>query len=76
MLLWPGQHQLLDQARQALGKNSIRRLGVLVVIKVQQFQNKGELLEGISLGLGVRRCGLASLDILIKAQQGFPLFWN
>ena len=66
----PGdQHQLLNQRRQTLGKNNVRRLGILVLVVVEQFQKKRELVESQPLGAGGFGVGLAILHLLEKLLQ-------
>ena len=73
--LGPGDSQLLHQSRQALREYHVRRFRVLMLIIVEQFDNKRQPLEGVLLCPRLVCMGFAPLNLLVKSLQVRSFAW-
>ena len=64
---------LFHDAGEALGEECFRHFRVLVLVVMQQFEDKGQFGERNFLLLRLLGGGLALLDFLVQRQQGVPL---
>ena len=71
-VLGAGDHQLLDQGGQPLGKDDIRRFGVLVVVVMKQLEDEGKFVEGVLFRARMVGGGFALLDALVQGAQFLP----
>jgi len=65
----PASTNCSTKSRQALRKNRVRRLRVLMLVEMEQLQDEGQSMEGVLLGARLLGGGLAALDFLVQGQQ-------